>query len=236
MAEQRKEFEVALEKYSGPLQLLLDLIQREELPITEVSLTQVTEGYLAYINEHQVPTSELADFLVIASRLLLIKSRAILPQDDEPEEDASTLALQLRLYKLFSDAADHLEESYNGAHQSFGRAKPTEAPKKDFVIPEDVNVVSLQEAFSGLIKRLEPYFRLQQVTMERVISVQQRIAEIHDAILTRSRFYFHHILSRGATKEDVVVSFLALLELVKRQVIDVVQGDTFSDIEVTRID
>src|SRR3989339_270893 len=103
MSNLRQEFEVSLEKYSGPLQLLLELIQKEELPITEVSLARVTEDYLNYMSQHEVPTEELADFLVIASRLLLIKSRAILPQPEEEQEEESSLALQLRLYKLFSD-------------------------------------------------------------------------------------------------------------------------------------
>ncbi len=236
-ASARPGFEVALEKYSGPLQLLLDLIQRNELPITEVSLARVTEDYLAYLNVHQPPTDELADFLVIASRLLLIKSKAILPQEDELEEDdGSTLALQLRLYKLFSDAADHLEHLHDEPFESFSRVKAMDASIKEFVVPEGLDAPSLKEAFDGLLKRLEPYFRLQQVAIERVVSVQERIAEIHEAILHRSRFAFHHLLGNGASKVDVVVSFLALLELVKRQVIRVVQGDTFSDIEVTRID
>jgi len=236
MNETRNPFEVALETYSGPLHLLLELIQCEELPITEVSLARVTEDYLKYMDAHTVPTHELADFLVIASRLLLIKSKAILPQEEESEEDASTLAMQLRLYKLFSDAADHLETLHDGPYESHHRVKAMEAPRGAFVVPEGVSTDSLNDAFEGLLKRLEPFFKLQQVAMERVVSVQERIAEIHQAILTRSRFTFKHILSSGASKVDVVVSFLALLELVKRQVIDVVQGDTFSDIEVTRID
>jgi segregation and condensation protein A len=218
------------------LHLLLELIQHDELPITEVSLARVTEDYLSYISQHEVPADELADFLIIASRLLLIKSKAILPIDDEPVEDQSTLALQLRLYKLFSDAADHLETRYEHAHESFSRPKAMEAPSKEFVVPEGLSVVLLKEAFDGLLKRLEPYFRLQQVAMERVVSVQERIAELHEAILNRSRLSFHHLIRSGASKVDVVVSFLALLELVKRQVVHVMQGDTFSDIEVTRID
>lgn len=236
MANLREEFAVSLEKYSGPLQLLLELIQKEELPITEVSLARVTEDYLNYMSQHEVPTDELADFLVIASRLLLIKSRAILPQEEEEQEEESNLALQLRLYKLFSDAADHLETLYDADEQSFSRGKVMEAPRSEFSVPEGVDPSGLTESFRQLLKRLEPFFRLQQVAMERVVSVQERIAEIHDAILNRSRFAFHHLISSGASKVDVVVSFLALLELVKRQVVHVVQGDTFSDIEVTRID
>ena len=98
-------FEVKLETFDGPLHVLLELIQASHLPITEVSLGAVTEKYLEYMNSQDVPAEELADFLVVATKLLLLKSQAILPIEVEPEEDPSTLALQLRLYKEFVDAS-----------------------------------------------------------------------------------------------------------------------------------
>lgn len=229
-------FEVKLETFDGPLHVLLELIQGQELPITEVSLGAVTEKYLEYMNSHEVPPEELADFLVVATKLLLLKSQAILPVEVEPEEDPSTLALQLRLYKEFVDASSTLEERFDSGAWSFGRAVP------DFVKLDLSEVVTnlskndLHDAFTGLLKRLEPFFTLQMAALERVVSVKERLREIHDAILSRAKMTFRQIASAGKSKVDVVVSFLALLELVKQRVVQVVQSGVFDEIEIKRVD
>jgi segregation and condensation protein A len=230
-------FEVKLEKFDGPLHVLLELIQTSELPITEVSLATVTDDYLRYIDEHDVPTSELADFLVIATRLLLIKSQAILPtQPDEEQEDASTLALQLRLYQEFVEASHHVEELFDRAARSFERAQADVVRAEGIEIPAGLSMSTLRETFAGLLRRLEPFFRLQEATLERVVSVQERLREIHEAILSKARLTFAHFAGAGRSRVDVVVSFLALLELVKQRIVHVIQADTFHDIEIKRVD
>ena len=94
----------------------------------------------------------------------------------------------------------------------------------------------LHDAFAGLLKRLEPFFRLQTAALERVISVKERLREIHDAILSRTKMTFRQIAQAGKSKVDVVVSFLALLELVKQRAVQVVQSGVFDEIEITRVD
>jgi len=230
-------FEVQLEKFDGPLHILLELIQTQELPITEVSLAQVTEGYLGYIQQNEVPPSELADFLVVATKLLLIKSQAIMPVEQEVEqEDPSTLALQLRLYKEFVDASAVIEERFDNASISFARLAADVVKIDEGEIVTDLTPNALNESFKGLLKRLEPFFKLQSAALERVVSVKERLREIHDAILARANMTFRQIASGGKSKVDIVVSFLALLELVKQRVVSVVQGGTFDDIEIKRVD
>ncbi|MFA4844960.1 MAG: segregation/condensation protein A [Patescibacteria group bacterium] len=230
-------FEVKLEKFDGPLHVLLELIQSAELPITEVSLSQVTEDYLHYIDEHDVPTSELADFLVIATRLLLIKSQAILPAPpDEQQEDASTLALQLRLYQEFVEASKHIEDLFNRSERSFERAQPDVVRPEGVEVPVGLDANILHDSFQWILRRLEPFFRLQEATLERVVSVQERLREIHEAILSKARLTFAHFAGAGRSRVDVVVSFLALLELVKQRIVHVIQADTFHDIEIKRVD
>ena len=230
-------FELKLETFDGPLHLLLELIESEELPITEVSLAQVTDAYLQHINAEQVPLSELADFLVVATKLLLLKSREILPvQDDDEEEDISTLALQLRLYKEFVDASKHLEEFFERPEKSFARAKADVVKAQEMQIDKELTADALHSSFQRLIKRLEPFFKLQQAAMERVISVKERLKEIHDAVLNKSKLLFSDVVGSKQSRVDVVVSFLALLELVKQGVIDTVQKKTFKDIEITHVD
>ncbi|KKW32160.1 MAG: Segregation and condensation protein A [Candidatus Uhrbacteria bacterium GW2011_GWA2_52_8d] len=229
-------FEVKLETFDGPLHVLLELIQGEELPITEVSLGSVTQKYLEYMNTHDVPPEELADFLVVATKLLLLKSQAILPIEAEPEEDPSTLALQLRLYKEFVDASRTLEERFDSTNWSFERATPDVVRLEIGEVVTNLCAEDLREAFSGLLKRLEPFFKLQTAALERVVSVGERLQEIHEAILSRTKMTFRQIASSGKSKVDVVISFLALLELVKQRVVHVVQSGVFDEIEIKRVD
>ena len=230
-------FEVRLEKFDGPLHVLLELIQAQELPITEISLAQVTESYLRYIETQEVPPSELADFLIVATRLLLIKSQAILPVEQEVfEDDSSKLALQLRLYKEFVDASKILEDFFMNPHTSFERAQADLVKVHPGEIVTNVTPSLLQEAFTGLLKRLEPFFKLQTAALDRVVSVKERLQEIHQAILARANMTFAQIASGGKSKVDIVVSFLALLELVKQRIVHVVQGNAFEEIEIKRVD
>ena len=229
-------FEVKLESFDGPLHVLLELIQGEQLPITEVSLAHVTEKYLEYMNAHDVPPAELADFLLIATKLLLLKSQAILPVEVEPEEDPSTLALQLRLYKEFVDASRILEERFNSGMSAFERSMPDVVKRDLSEVVTNLSKKDLHDAFAGLLKRLEPFFKLQIAALERVVSVKERLQEIHDAILSRTKMTFREIARAGTSKVDVVVSFLALLELVKQRVVRVIQSGTFDEIEIKRVD
>ncbi|MBI4435563.1 segregation/condensation protein A [Candidatus Uhrbacteria bacterium] len=230
-------FEVKLETFDGPLHVLLELIQGEELPITEVSLGAVTQKYLEYMNAHEVPAAELADFLVVATKLLLLKSQAILPLEvATEEEDPSTLALQLRLYKEFVDASRTLEERFDSALWAFGRATPDVVRLNIGEVVTNLRVEDLREAFAGLLKRLEPFFRLQTAALERVVSVKERLQEIHEAILSRTKMTFRQIASAGKSRVDIVVSFLALLELVKQRAVQVVQSGVFDEIEIKRVD
>ncbi|PJE76734.1 hypothetical protein COV05_03145 [Candidatus Uhrbacteria bacterium CG10_big_fil_rev_8_21_14_0_10_48_16] len=230
-------FEVRSEQFDGPLHVLLELIQEEELPITEVSLASVTEGYLHYMDTHEVPLAELADFLVVATKLLLIKSQAILPVKVEMEqEDPSTLALQLRLYKEFVDASKLIEERFDHLNQSFERVQADVVKMEKGEVVTNVIPTDLAQAFTGLLKRLEPFFKLQTAAMERVVSVKERLREIHDAILSRTKMTFRQIASGGKSKVDVVVSFLALLELVKQRAVSVMQSGVFDEIEIKRVD
>ncbi len=230
-------FQVTQEKFSGPLHLLLELVEKEELPITELSLAKVTEEYLAHVNAQEVPPEELADFLVIATRLLLIKSRAILPAlGVEEEEDAGKLALQLRMYREFAEATKGVEALWNGGHVMFAREKTSVPKVVGFLPPAGVDTSAMEKAFRMLLKKLEPFFALQEHALERVVSVQERIKQIRSVILERARLTFGDMVKGSASKVEVVVSFLALLELMKQRVVGVVQGGAFDEIHITRVD
>lgn len=229
-------FEVASEQFSGPLELLLQLVEQEELSLTDVSLAKVAEAYIAYIEQHEPPADELADFLLIATRLLLLKSRLLLPTQVVEEEEQMDLAEQLRLYKQYVDLSAHVVKIYDAQNESFAKQKPEVIPSEGPTIPEDLSTQSLKEAFERVVKLLEPFARLQEVAMERVVSVKERLQELKGLIAERAKLSFKELMKSGASKVEVVISFLALLELVKQRTVHVTQSGSFDDIEINRVD
>lgn len=227
-------YQVATEKFSGPLDLLLTLIEKEELPISEVALAKVTGDYLKFINENEVPAEELADFLIVAARLLLIKSNAILPEPEPAEVNQDNLAAQLRLYRAFVEVAGKLENLYASGNVLFARPYVSLPVEPGFRPPENVTTGILADAFRGLMKRLEPFFALRRASLERVASVEERIRDIHQAIMTRASFVFSDVVGAAKSRSEVVVSFLALLELIKQKIIKVHQPKAFEEIVLTR--
>lgn len=227
-------FQVSTQKFSGPLDLLFNLIEKEELPISEVALAQVTGDYLKFINENEVPAEELADFLTVAARLLLIKSNSILPVPEAEAVDQSNLAAQLRLYRAFVEVAGKLENLYLSDAVLFDRPYVPLPIEPGFRPPENISINVLAEAFRSLIKRLEPFFALRQASLERVASVEERIRDIHEAIMKRAKFVFSDVVGAAKNRADVVVSFLALLELVKQRIVKVQQTKAFEEIFLTR--
>ncbi|MEK7452115.1 MAG: segregation/condensation protein A [Patescibacteria group bacterium] len=229
-------FEIESEQFTGPLELLLELIEAESLSISEVSLAHVTESYLEHIEKNEPPPDELADFLIVATRLLLIKSRLLLPDPIVEDEDTSDLAAQLKMFKAFVELSVHLEKQFNASFELFPREKADTIKILELVIPEGLTIDAMRESFAKLLKNLEPFFNLKQVALERVVSVKERFDEIREAIMQRARFTFQDILGNGRSKVDTVISFLALLELVKQRVVHVVQGSSFEEIEIKRVD
>lgn len=223
-----------MEEFAGPLQVLLDLIEREEMDITEVSLAKVADEYLVYVEQGEVPTEELADFLVIASRLLYIKSRTILPDLEIEDDEVGDLAEQLKMYKKFVQASKMIETLYSQQQVMYTRQKPLKI-QKEFAPPGRADVSLLEDSMRGLIKRLAPFLALQKVSLRRVASVQERIKNIHTAIVNRANFSFSDITGSG-NRIDVVTNFLALLELVKQRIVYVNQSKLFEDINIKRVE
>ncbi|MDA1038497.1 MAG: segregation/condensation protein A [bacterium] len=230
------DYTLEMEQFSGPMHLLLELIEKEELPITEVSLAKVTESYLKHLDENDVPVGELADFLVVATRLLYLKSKQLLPDlKEEEEEPANQLASQLRLYQLFVGAAKHIEASYSQTSKMHVRTKAL-LPKPEFVgFPERLVPSILEGSFHQLMKTLQPFLALRQTSVERVRSVGERMEELRQLIRTRAKVVFSELTSGTKSKMDVVVSFLALLELVKQRTVSTKQSALFEDITISRV-
>ncbi|MBI2551024.1 segregation/condensation protein A [Candidatus Uhrbacteria bacterium] len=230
-------FEISTEQFSGPLHLLLEIVRENRLPITDVSLSQVTEEYLRYLDAHEVPSTEIADFLTVACALLLIKARALMPSvvmEDEPEGD---LAARLRLYEQYIEASKNIENLF-GAHSQtmFARDRMSLPKLSGFFPPPSVNPSKLSSCFQDILKRLEPFFALETRLVARVATVQERMEALRGAILGKAWMLFSDVVKGASRKVDVVVSFLALLELLRSRSVQAVQAGAFGEIEIKRVD
>ena len=231
-------FAVEQEGFSGPLALLLELIGEQKLEITKVSLAKVADAFLQYIDKHDVPSDELADFLLVASRLIYLKSRELMPYLRIDEEDAAAAKLedQLRLYQEFVAAAAKLEERYL-VHTMYRRPFVRQRSiATGFVPAKNVSTASLLEAFRAVLKRLEPFFALQETSMERTKSVEERMDELKSVIASRANLRFRDVIAGAGSKVEIVVSFLALLELLRRKHITATQEHHEADIVLQHVD
>jgi len=226
--------------YEGPLDLLLNLIERAELDVTSVSLAMVTDQYLAYINGlEQINADEISAFLVIAAKLLQIKSEALLPRPPahEPgEEDIGrSLVDQLKLYKRFKEIGTWLNVQQQANLRTYLRVAPPPKvePKLDMSnLTLEKLVSAAREAFAKE-KEKQP---LGMVIAPPRITIREKIDLISKIMKEVERSTFRALLEQGASRLEIVVTFLALLELVKRYRIAAHQGGLFSDIEIDRME
>jgi len=235
--------EFTTEKFSGPLGLLLSLIESEELDITEVNLAKIADEYVSYIRQAtSINPEELADFLVVAAKLLFIKSKALLPYlyADEEEEELNDLEKQLRMYKEFIVASQKVQTIINQKNFLFlppvmkNRRAQFNLPL--FSPPPKVTASILHDKFlqiiAGLEKQLEP--KLAEETLEPKISIEEKIVLIKNLLLDRLKVNFSKLLAAAPTKTEVIVSFLAILELAKQRELIFEQEELFSDIHLSK--
>jgi segregation and condensation protein A len=226
-----------LEQFEGPLDVLLGLIEKEKLDITQVSLAQITDQFLEYIDQNEnINLEQLSAFLSVATRLILIKSRALLPIltfTEEEEESIQDLEEHLRLYQLFREQAKKLEEMIALNNRSYTRESFL-GLKSIFYPPKEIDADDLKDSLMGIIGSLEPIVSLPERELKTIISLEERMLEFKSALTERVVSSFHELLGSTSERLDVIISFLALLELVKQRYLSARQSRVASNIELTR--
>jgi segregation and condensation protein A len=230
-------YQVALPVFEGPLDLLLHLIEREELDITQVSLAQVTNQYLEYLAHlSERDPDSLADFLVVAAKLLLIKSRVLLPRppasiSSEEEDVGQDLIQQLIEYKRFKDAAGWLKQLDEQGLHSYIRLAGM--PALDRVV--DLGEVTLDDLLSAVrdvlaVKPPEPSVNGTVAPVR--ISIADQIALIEKKTRRGRSVSFRRLLEGATSRTEVIVTLLALLEMVKQLRVTMHQDERFGDIQI----
>ena len=226
-------YQIKTEQFEGPLDLLLDLIEKEEVDITRVSLANITDQYLKYINaQEDISLHNLTDFLSVAAKLILIKSHALLPLlqlDEEEESDLEELEMQLAALKVFKDHGERFRDFFEQSEASYGN-KGIWGQDTCFCPPEDISAVDLRRAFLASLHTIPRIESLEEKIVSDVISLERRIVSIQKSIQDRAEIAFSEITSQAKDRAEIVVSFLALLELVKQKIIIANQKGVFDDI------
>ena len=224
-----------MDKFQGPLDLLLQLIEKEELNITDVTISKVTEQFFEHLNSFTEDRSdELADFLVIATKLVYLKSKNLLPFLYPEEDEGPSLAEQLKLYKKYADASKNIEQLWAAGRLAYGRIEPPVKPE-GFTLPLNAGLEDLKSAFLLLLKRLKPLNALPQVSIDRTVSVKEKIESIYAALKGLKNISFKKIVEQAENRTDVIVSFLAILELVKQEKVSIHQPMAFEDMMIKRM-
>ena len=234
-----RPYKIDLPSFAGPLDLLLHLIERQELDITAISLVKVTEQYLEQIEQmKQNRMEELIDFLVVAARLVQIKSRALLPQttiliegEEEEEDPAEALLRQLREYKRFKQAAAWLQDREEQGLRTYLRVAPP--PKLEgrldmSGVTVDTLLAAVQEALSRVDDREESV----AIVQPRRITIEGQINRLRQRAQTGLAFGFTDLLSTKTSRVEISITLLAVLELIKRREILASQTELFGPIEL----
>ncbi len=235
------QYRVDLPVFNGPLDLLLHLIEREELDITAVSLAQVTDQYLAQVRllgEDQL--EGLIDFISIGARLLLIKSRALLPRpatlpgSEEEEDPAEALLRQLRSYKRFKAAAKWMDDRQRRGLRTYLRVAPPPRLEEHLDL-SGVDTFSLLEAIQSVLARAETKEESLNVARPRQITIEDQMGKLRLRLNRGRPFTFAEMLADPRDRTEVAVTLLALLELIKRREAQANQTRLFGPIEVTTV-
>jgi segregation and condensation protein A len=237
------DYKVKLEVFEGPLDLLLFLVKRDEIDIYEISLERITRQYLEYLQAFKELNIDLAgEFIVMAANLLYLKSRSLLPVDQQmPDEDADEedprweLIRQLIEYKKFKEAAEQLQVRQLEQEKIFSRAGGAPALLASTPLRlGEVGIFQLINAFQVVLKRVEMRENLEEIFGEN-FTVSDKIDQILQSVGNNTSVRFSSLFAKAASRVEIVVTFLALLELIRLKQVRALQSNLFDEIEIAPV-
>ncbi|OHA92706.1 MAG: hypothetical protein A3G47_00555 [Candidatus Zambryskibacteria bacterium RIFCSPLOWO2_12_FULL_39_45] len=233
------EYQVKTHIFEGPLDTLLSLIEKRKLFINDISLSQVADDYIAYIKQREnvadnFPIADSAHFILIASTLVLIKSKSLLPNltlTEEEEHSIEDLEARLTEYQKYKALSVHLRERF-GIHAEYLRL-PSKEKVIVFAPDKNTTISCLYETISSLILEIPKIEFVPKAVVQKVISLEEMMEDLRERITASLKMSFKDFAKVDkAEKVSVIVSFLAMLELVKQGIINVRQDHDFHDIEI----
>jgi len=231
-------YKIRTEVFEGPFDLMLSMIDKGELDLYKVSLTQITQGFLDYIKSMASYNMILAgEFLVMAAYLLEMKSKMLLPQPAVAEEEEDLVGVEQELlerlaeYKIYKNLAQSLKQRKDVFQKVYTRYAPEEALKDQEFFLVDVSMKDLVAAFKRVWELAEKEEEIREIVQEN-FSVKEKIAEIIDKIRSAPEGVSFDSLFTRYIKLEIIVTFLAMLELIKRKLIKIAQNESFGTIQI----
>jgi segregation and condensation protein A len=237
MSEAPQQIDVSLDVFEGPLDLLLHLIKKNDLDISDIPIAQITQEYLSYLDLMKDLNLEMAgEFIVMASTLIAIKAQMLLPAPDALEEETgpdprAELVNKLLEYQRFKEAAGVLSVYKDKAKDIYYRASPPQFSRDDFTLR--VSVFDLLTAFKRVLDQAPR--EIGQILREE-ITIESKIREILDLLEAKSSVAFEELFAGSRRRIDLIVTFLALLELIRMKQIVALQAELFGSIRLYRAD
>lgn len=231
-----RSFSIQTDVYSGPLDLLIDLIEKRKLLVNDISLASVTDDYMQYIAQFEnSPLRDMADFIVLASTLLLLKSKSLLPVlelTEQEEETVESLEKRLKYYQVFRNAGKMLESLFGKTPTYERRFVPDATPL--FLPDKFTTTDALRLAIADVIKNLPKKVEKPKVQVKTVVSLETMMERLKNRIESQFRFKFKDFTGDAKERSTIIVGFLAVLEMVKQGIVLVNQSARFHDIEIER--
>ncbi len=229
-----KKFTIRTDSFEGPLELILELIEKRKLLVNELSLSQVTDDFISYVkNGENFPMEDASNFINVAATLLLIKSRSLLPDLElthEEEEDVEDLTRRLALYELTRTAARDLSKLFG---RSVMVSRGEREPEVVFAPSRDLSLENLEMALRTVLSSKEKEEKLPEVRIRPLVSIEEMMDTLRERVERAMTLSFKEFTGSKTEKIEVIVSFLALLELVKMGAMEAEQFDRWGDIRIT---
>lgn len=231
-----QKFTVRTKAYEGPYELLIQLIEERKLLVNDVSLSQVTDDFILHVkSKADFPMEEAADFIQVAATLLLIKSKSLIPDlelTDEEEQDVDDLKQRLEAYEKAREAAKELSRLFG---RSVMISAGERAPEPVFAPSGDLSLAALETALKEALAALEKEEKMPEVRVRPLVTIEEMMDRLMDRVQKSLTMSFKDFSGSAKEKVEVIVSFLAMLELVKQGAIDVAQQSVFGDINITNL-
>lgn len=241
IGEHKVSYHLKTEQFEGPLDLLLTLIEKRKLFIGDFALAKVADEYIEHIRKFEAfPMNDVANFLLVASTLVLIKSKALLPElnlGEDEESDIDDLKRRLAMYELFRELSQHIRTNF-GKEIVFERSgRPEIVPV--FAPEKHCSAATMGESMRAVLATLPKKMELPKATVKKIVSIEEMMtrlaARVSETLKTSFGKFARYEKGKPHAKEErleIIVSFLAMLELVKQGVVHVTQSEDFGDIDI----
>ena len=239
------KYEIKLEKFEGPLDLLCHLIEKNKLNIFEINIGEITDQYIEYINQMEKMNLEVtSEFLIMASTLLYLKSKTLLPQETEEEEELTEEQLLQRIieYKKYKEISNVFREYYeNNSKRSFKLPDEIELPKQELDITDsDLCKYDLEHLYKSILNKNKDRVNknaknIKKIAITDTYTVGNKVKDMYRELIRNKRFVFNKLFSlEKHNKNEVVTAFSGLLEMSRRSKVLTEQETLFGDISVVK--